>query len=320
MQPKTTAKDFFLYLSSFAALYASAISLISLLFAIVNKAFPDNLNYYYFGYDPYSGGMRLAIATLIIIFPVYLYVASYLNRYLRANPDKKDIAVRKWLTYLTLFVTSITLISDLVILVNTFLGGEITTRFVLKALVVLVVAGSVLWYYLYDLKKSFAPDMPNRSRLLVTIASVAVLASLVGGFCLLGSPMTARARKFDERRINDLSSIQSYLIYSYWQQKGSIPESLDALKDPISGFLLPTDPETGAAYAYKKTGALSFELCADFKLATPEDRLREGSSTMRPMMYGTPENENWKHGAGTTCFKRTIDPDLYPVFEKGIRR
>ena len=316
MQPKTTAKDFFLYLSSFAALYASAISLISLLFTIINRAFPDNLNNYYFAYDPYSAGMRMAIATLVIIFPVYLFLASYLNRYLRTNPDRKDIPVRKWLTYLTIFITSITLVTDLIVLVNTFLGGEITSRFALKVLAVLLVAGSVLWYYLYDLKKSFAPEMPNRSKLLVSIASFVVIASLVGGFVFVGSPMSARAKKFDERRVGDLQSIQSYLIYSYWQQKAALPDSLDDLKDPISGFMIPVDPETGADYEYIQTDDLSFRLCATFDLPSQSNDGPRATSAIYPSML---ENDNWKHEAGRECFDRTVDPELYPPFEKPRR-
>lgn len=318
MQPKTTAKDFFFYLAGFATLYVSAISLISLLFAIVNKAFPDNLNNaYYYGSDPYSGGLRLAIASLIIVFPLYLVIATYLNRYLRANPAMKDVAVRKWLTYLTLFVTGIAVAIDLVVLVNTFLGGEITTRFVLKVLAVIVVAGAVFWYYLYDLRKSFAADAPSRSKLLVSIASGAVLLSLVGGFAYLGSPMKARAQRFDDRRVNDLSSIQSYLIYSYWQQKGVLPASLDALKDPISGFMVPVDPVTGADYGYEKgKDGLSFKLCADFALAT--DDKDTGARATSAIYPANVDNENWKHDAGKQCFTRTIDPELYPVRAKGI--
>ena len=307
MQPKTTAKDFFFYLAGFVTLYVSVISLVSLLFAIIDKAFPDALN----GPDLYSGGMRMAIASLIIVFPLYLVIATYLNRYLRANPDKKELGIRKWLTYLTLFVTGVAVITDLVILVNTFLGGEITARFVLKVLAVLIVSGAVFWYYLYDLKKSFAPDMPSRTKLIVSLACLLVFGTLIGGFIMLGSPTKARALKFDERRAYDLSTIQ-WQIINYWQQKGVIPTSLDDLRDPISGFMVPVDPETGKEYAYQTTGDLSFKLCADFEL--PSSDSNRSRSLAYPMPMG--ENENWKHGEGTHCFDRTIDPDLYPMYEK----
>ena len=312
MQPKTTAKDFFLYLSGFVALYASAISLISLLFAMVNKLFPDNLDgMYYYGYDGYSSGIRLAIATLIIIFPVYLFIAAYLNRYLLAYPDKKEIGVRKWLTYLTLFVTSATVITDLIILLNTFLEGEITTRFILKVLVVLVVAGSVLWYYIYDLKKTFDSTIPNRSKLLVSVASVAVLAALIGGFVVIGSPMKARYVRFDNMRINHLISIQDTILYNYWQPKGELPSSLEDLNDPLASYhqTIEKDPETGKDYTYEKTGKLTFKLCANFRYSTIEEK--GDSSTTRPIRVG--ENENWRHAAGVHCYERTVDEQRYPV-------
>jgi uncharacterized membrane protein (DUF106 family) len=59
--------------------------------------------------------------------------------------------VRRWLTYLTLFVSAGVLIADLVTMVYNVLGGELTTRFVLKVLVVGAIAGGVFWYYLTDL-------------------------------------------------------------------------------------------------------------------------------------------------------------------------
>lgn len=314
--PKTTPKDFFLYLAGFVALYVSAISLVNLLFNIINKVFPDNLNTYYY-YDYYSTGMRLSIASLIIIFPLYLFLASYLNKYLIGNPEKRELGVRRWLTYLTLFVTGAALATDLVVLVNTFLGGEITTRFVLKILALAIVALAIFSYYIYDLKKNFTADMPNRTRLLVTLASVLVLGSLVGGFVIIGSPMTVRAQKFDDRRISDLQSIQ-WQIINYWQQKGQIPTDLESLKDPISSFYAPSDPLTGAPYEYRATSDLAFEICATFSLSSQNQKNElKKNNTTRPMSYGMTD-ENWIHGAGKTCFDRVLDRDLYPVRPKNI--
>lgn len=314
MQTKTTAKDFFLYLAGFAALYVSAISLISLLFAIINRVLPDALNSaYYYGADFYSGPIRVAIASLIIVFPLYIAIAAYLDRYVRANPDKKELAVRKWLAYLTLFLTGAAVVTDLVVLVNTFLGGEITSRFIWKALSVLVVSGAVFWYYIYDLRKTFAPGSPRRTRLIIALACVLVFGSLVWGFVAVGSPMRARSLRFDERRVNDLTSMQ-WQVINFWQQKGSLPAASAELGDPISGYSIPVDPETNKAYVYEKTGTRSFKLCADFSLQSAGEA---GNNVARPtgMAY---QNENWKHGPGTVCFDRTIDPDLYPVREKGV--
>ncbi len=320
---KTSAKDFFLYLSSFAGLYVSAVSLISLLFAMINKALPDALNsMYYYGSDPYSAGVRTAIASLLIVFPIYLALASYIDRYVRANPEKKDISVRKWLTYLTLFLTGVAVVVDLVVLVNTFLGGEITSRFVWKVLSVLVVSGAVFAYYFYDLRKTFSAGSPKRTKLIVSLACLLVFGSLVAGFVVVGSPMSARAQRFDDRRVSDLTSIQ-WQVINYWQQKGKVPASLSDLNDPISGFSVPTDPETGKAYGYQKSPQdLSFKVCATFSTKSDSQSGvsgRGGAMSEPSVSYMVPGSNNWAHGIGTVCFDRVIDRDLYPVREKAAK-
>jgi len=45
------------------------------------------------------------------------------------------------------------LIGDLITILSSLLGGELTMRFLLKALVVFGIAGSIFGYYLSDLQK-----------------------------------------------------------------------------------------------------------------------------------------------------------------------
>jgi uncharacterized membrane protein YraQ (UPF0718 family) len=61
--------------------------------------------------------------------------------------------VRRWLTYLTLFLASTALVCDTITLVYHLLGGEITLRFLLKVLVVAAIAGAIFGYYLSDLRR-----------------------------------------------------------------------------------------------------------------------------------------------------------------------
>ena len=62
-------------------------------------------------------------------------------------------AVRRWLTYLTLFVAAIVLVVDMITLVYNLLGGELSVRFLLKVLVAAVIAGSIFGYYLWGLRR-----------------------------------------------------------------------------------------------------------------------------------------------------------------------
>ena len=175
---KTTPKDFFVFIGAMAALYASAVSLLNLLFEIINASFPDALN---FSYDRFSSGMRLVNRFACNRFPLYIFLSWFINKDLAANPLKKNLGIRKWLTYFTLFVAGVAIITDLIMLINTFLGGEITARFAFKVLAVLIVAGVAFSYYLYDLKRDVG-QKTGKIKLVVWVVSFGVLASIVGGF------------------------------------------------------------------------------------------------------------------------------------------
>ncbi len=131
-----------------------------------------------------------------------------------------------------------------------------------------------------------------------------VLAAIVGGFFVVGSPAKQRDRRFDERRVNDLQVLQSEVV-NYWNQKDTLPANLSDLASSITGFIPPTDPETSQSYEYSRKSDLAFALCANFNLAnTYEDGKRAV-----PMMYPQPYYQNWSHGAGRVCFDRTLDPE-----------
>jgi hypothetical protein len=309
IQHHNKAKEFFLYLGSAIALYGSAISLLNLLFNVINARFPDALAY---GVDPYSSSLRIAIATLVILFPLYLVIVHYLNVDLARNPEKKNLGIRKWLIYLALFFASVAIVTDLVVLINTFLGGEITIRFIWKVLAVLVVAAGVFGYYFYDLRSVWQEKRKN-AKIISIAASLFVALSIVFAFTVVGSPMTQRLIRIDDQKASDLAQIQSQVV-NYWLQKGKLPETLESLNDPISGFAAPTDPESslGKTYMYDMQETTSFELCADFNLPSST----KNAAALYPGSPSRGIDDNWQHGAGHVCFTRTIDPELYPIIKK----
>ena len=224
--------------------------------------------------------------------------------------------------YFTLFAAGIAVIVDLIALINAFLGGELTTRFALKTISVLVVAGGVFGYYLYDLKR--VVGMPSKNKMWSISAIIAVLASMVWGFAIMGSPITAREKRFDDQRLSDLQNIQ-WQIVSHWQSKEALPPSLAALEDSISGYRVPTDPKSDEGYEYEKTTEeLSFNLCAVFNRSTVGEKEyfsgRGGFYPKAMPLYdgysSVGEPESWEHEAGRYCFERTIDPERYPVRPK----
>lgn len=310
MQSKTTAKDFFLYLGVIIGLYVSAISFLMLMFQIIDKVFPLAAEYV----GNIDSAIRSSLAALIIFFPAFIYVSIITNKDLIANPDKKDIWIRRWMIFLTLFVAGLTIAIDLTTLIYRFLGAEdLTTRFFLKVFFVLAVAITVFRSTLSDFKReTFEYTKSIKTR--ASIVSLIVLASIVYGIVIIGSPASQRAKMLDEQRVNDLSSIQGQIVYTQWENKGEVPTNLEALKDPISGYTLPTDPETKQSYEYTMLSKNSFELCATFitVVATTTDTIT------RPAMYPY-INENWQHNAERTCFTRVIDEKLYPINKNVVK-
>ena len=147
------ARDAFLYLVMFAAMYASALGVGTVLFRFIHGAFPDPVQeemYYYV--DPLEG-LRWSVASVIIAYPIYMAIAVSLHRAYATDPERRGSRVRKWLTYITLFIATSVIIGDLTALVFRLLDGEVTVRFLFKVLVVGVLAGLIFGYYLWDLRR-----------------------------------------------------------------------------------------------------------------------------------------------------------------------
>ena len=147
MESKTTAKDFVLHLATIAGLYTLVISFVSLLFTLIDKVYPDA-----FFYSNYYN-ISMPIATLIIVFPLFIFLSWLIEKSYAEDPGKKQIGIRRGLTYITLLIAGIILVGDLVTLLYTFLDGQdFTVTFILKACVILCVLGLVFGYYLQDIR------------------------------------------------------------------------------------------------------------------------------------------------------------------------
>jgi len=305
---KTGPKDVFSHLLAIIFLYASVVGFGTLLFQYINIYFPDPLLWEYSRSS--REALRWPIALLVIIFPLYIWLTSFLQRDIIRNPEKRELKTRRWLLYFTLFLTTIAIVIDLVTLIYRFLGGELTTRFVLKIVVVLAIAVAVFVYYLWTLRKDIPASKHPTMRFFVWGVMCLGAIAIVAGFFLAGSPQAERLRRFDDQRESDLRVIQ-YEIVNFWQAKRKLPAALDVLKNDINGFTPPRDPETSASYEYKISGDFSFELCATFNLSN--------KNTPQPpsaVPVGRYLDDMWLHDAGQVCFSRTIDPDLYPPLKK----
>ncbi|MEZ0208832.1 MAG: DUF5671 domain-containing protein [Candidatus Paceibacterota bacterium] len=330
METKTKAIDVFVYLGIFISLIVSVTNIIQILFTAIERKFTDVLEAGMY-VDMYGSDMRLAIASLVVMFPIYLLLSMYVSRDIKKFLYKRDLPIRKIFVYTTLFVTACTLLGSLVATIYYYLGGELTVRFGLKALTVFVIAGAVCGYYLYALRRDYTKEttLPN---IIAGLSALFVVASLTWSISIIGTPGEMRMKRIDDARLSDISRIQQE-IFNHFQTTDKLPLALSDLDDAFQGYSVPKDPVTGETYIYRVlqqpvvrnnvqlnrkelvTPAM-FELCATFDTERKYDE--RGSPIFTEKMYAASNyyysgdtSAFWNHGVGETCFKRVISSDMY---------
>jgi hypothetical protein len=150
-RPQLTARDVFVYALLFTALTFTAVYLINLVHGILDLALPDPA-------DRSNAEaraiyrIRWAIATLIVSTPLYVWMTIFTGRQNAKQVGEKRSLVRRWLTYLALFASALTFFGDITYVLERFLEGEFTLRFLLKALTVGAVSASIFFFYLRDVE------------------------------------------------------------------------------------------------------------------------------------------------------------------------
>jgi Domain of unknown function (DUF5671) len=151
-RPYLSAREVFVYLVLFSALYTAAFSLGSLVFELIDRGFPDPLQSPYFARMS-DDRIRWQVSTIIVAFPIFFFTLRAVTRAIALDPTKRSSRPRKWLTYLTLFVAGVSLVGDATALVYNLLGGELTVRFLLKVAAIGIIAGGIFAFFLNDMSK-----------------------------------------------------------------------------------------------------------------------------------------------------------------------
>jgi hypothetical protein len=155
-RPYLSAREAFLYLVMFSTLYTSAFALGGLLFTGIDRVFPDVTQP--MSNENFRDSVRWSLANLLVAFPIFAALSVSTQRAIARDPARRASRVRKWLTYLTLFLGAAILIGDVIGLLNAVLKGEVATRFLLKVLVVAAIAGTAFGYYLTELRRDEARE------------------------------------------------------------------------------------------------------------------------------------------------------------------
>ncbi len=121
-------------------------------------------------------------------------------------------------------------------------------------------------------------------------ATTAVVAGIVGGFWVLGSPARQRDIAADRQRLQDLGAIAQNLHQQYLNQPDiyKLPDALPTAEGR-------NDPLTQQPYEYERLGDRTFQLCATFDTDSSTYPLTDRSND--------PAIERWQHPQGRHCFE-----------------
>ena len=298
-RPYLHAREAFLYLVSFIALYVFAFSLGAVLFGLIDHTFSDALDRYR---SSPSTGDATAIAAVIVAFPLYLILMRRLTRAVAVDPERRQSLVRRWLTYLTLVVGAGIILGDVIALLASLLTGDPTVNFFLKVAAVLLIVVPIFGYYLWDMRQAEDEASASAARAApalraLVIAAVVVVVAVVGySIYVVGTPGQQRNVRLDEQRVDDLRSI-SRNIDRYYEFNGEMPARLSDLQGPQYSVQSIDDPQSGAPYEYRIIDGADYELCAVFATESPERQVER-----RPFSASI-----WDHGPGRWCFALTAE-------------
>jgi TRAP-type C4-dicarboxylate transport system permease small subunit len=289
MNTANSAKITFFYLLSLFGLVFAAISSGMILFQVINKLIPDAINYSgRFSAD----ALRFAISAVIVATPVYYWMTSLIQKSLKKGELDKESQLRKWMTYIIIFVSAVVIIVSLIGIINNYLSGDLTSKIALKVLTTIVISGIVLSYYLYNIKRvNFEKDTVVKVYFWSSIALAVII--LVSGFLVADSPAQVRKMKHDSNILRDFNNIK-YGIDEHVRNNDSLPENLSEINRfaRLNG--------DAVDYEYKIISDDEYELCAEFETSNKEEL------SMNDDYF----DKEWPHEIGHQCFQEKAQAEL----------
>jgi hypothetical protein len=290
-----SARDAFFYLLIFSTLSVWTLSLGCLAFSLIDRWLADPLfRGYSEAFNTYT--VTMSLAAVIVAFPLYLLVSRVVLREAAADPDKLESGIRKWLTYMALVIAASVFMGDLITALAYLLRGELTSRFLAKSFVVLVLSSGVFWYYFGGLRKiETATGRFSRDRSMASASAVVVAIIIVLGFMQLGAPSAQRKLVADSQRVQRLYML-STAVRNHWTAHASqLPSSLAEIPGPH------LDPITNRNFEYLPGQGSQYQLCAAFAARSPRE---EDNQPPRD------DPNAWTHPAGRHCF--ALDASALP--------
>ncbi len=302
---KLNAKHFFLEFSYLILFYFLMWNFVFLVFTLIDSIFFKGSRDLFFLLE--GSFFKFNLASLLVVTPVFFALVWFLRKNLKKDVQMREGRLRKWSIYITLFLSGLIVIVDLITLVHSYLSGsEITKAFLMKSAFALILFSVVFGYFVQDLRGYWDKHEKRRKAVLHPFITIVVISIVISLFAI-GNPRNQKMLSYDLDKMRDLSAFEGN-IKGYYQDTGKLPDNIMEVKKASPFYTTLRDPQTGKEYSYNKIDDKTFELCAEFNFDFPEIDTKNLSSSQSPWMVEDILNlkDKWNHTRGENCFKLDV--------------
>lgn len=269
----------FLYLASFFSLGFLISGIISVYFQLVNKYIEDTavIDQFSSGSSFDDAAVKYGLSSLLIAAIVYFPISYLINKKLAKGEIRQDSLVRKFLTYIALFILVAISIGSLAVLFYDYLNGELTGNAFGKITAFFLTALFFAAFYFWEIRRK--EFVEKAFKMFYGAAIFIALSGLVTGLMIADSPKVAREKKIDNNIVSEMQNMKSNIesLYDNSKRLPAIQEIQKSAKFEIK-------------YAVKSEK--EYQLCGKF-LQTQDKK----------DFY----MKEWNHPSGDYCFTFNID-------------
>ena len=279
-------------------LYTCLSSIWSIMYSLIDLKYPDVIG----AATNYSGGLtNVGVVYDTFAFPLAMIVVSaisaallafFLNYKLQKNNHLRSERLYTFIRFLVYIGGAVMIFFGFVYVVYSYLYGNLPMAVLLKALVALVIVGTVALYFYLVENKYTGENILNK--IFAGLLIVVTFLTLYSSFSIIGTPAQARMYRLDSITLQNLQNVKQEID----NQDQSFGNKLKSLNDLTNDYVKNSVRTTAMTYSTTDT---EYTLCADFNSDIPET-------------INIPNRDTtWDYHAGNSCFTFKHLPTYAPV-------
>lgn len=277
----------FIYLGALLSLVPVLISLLVVVFSIINTLIIDDTESYRVFLFALEGTFPAFLSLLIVSFPLFVYFTGKTT----GTPSNKLTGIIKTLRNVTVAFAltasvAILVIATAIFLTNFFTAG-LTMRFFIKIIATLIIAFLIFFYYRKVWNEFWENNRGKEKKFGILVSALAIL--IIGISTYLINPLNARDRNITSERINYAGYLEND-IEKYHSDNNRLPETFNDITPIFTSRM--TEKRN---IEYIKVSNSRFKLCFETKI---EPRFKN---------HPNYKKENFRYSSvGVNCFDFSI--------------